>query len=247
MEWIELLRLFGVHKITIYNNSLSAEAVRVLQYYDATGFVELRQVHSFLSELGELTIHLLMSPVINDCMYRNMYKYRKVIITDLDELIVPRIRNDYMSLLEAIEAKEVIRHPARTYIFRNAYFFTDILSEDKNETIFLKTQRYRYRLPPSERGYSVKSIVDPLACIAMHNHYCWAHTRLYDRVGRRMEVDPEIAMNQHYKQCHLPNCKELASRGEADDVMVKYRGALSNAVTPVLQRLGLEPLDSGRG
>ena len=48
-----------------------------------------------------------MSPVLNDCMYRNMYRYRHLVVTDIDEMIVPRINANYTAMLEAIDAHYV--------------------------------------------------------------------------------------------------------------------------------------------
>jgi len=252
VEWMEMLRILGADMVTVYNNSLSEESARVLQYYDNQGLVDFRQSHTFVKDHGELSIHLHMSPVINDCMYRNMYLFRKVIITDLDELITPRQHLTYKDLVTAIETQQTLMkqpfHPARHYTFRNAYFFTDLAGEDKNQSKWLKTQRHQRRLPPSGPGYSVKSIIDPTACTNMHNHMCWGQTRLYGRAGDRVDVDVELGMNQHYKKCHFDKyerpgrCAELAQQAVTDDTMLRFRQPLIAAVQQVLKELSLEPL-----
>ena len=64
----------------MYNNSLPPEVTRVFMMYAQEGFVDFRQAPNAMPDEGELTILLNMSPTINDCMYRNMYRYKKVVI-----------------------------------------------------------------------------------------------------------------------------------------------------------------------
>ena len=65
VEWMELLKILGVSRVGIYNNTLGAEEARVFQYYDSQGFVDFRQSWNFISDPGVLTSHLHWSPVIN--------------------------------------------------------------------------------------------------------------------------------------------------------------------------------------
>ena len=250
VEWMELLNELGVSKVVIYNNSLSAEASRVFQYYDSIGFVDFRQSWNFVPDPGEVTIHMHMSPVINDCIYRNMYSTKKIVVTDLDELIIPQNKYNYHEMLKEIDEKqEGTTHPARQYMFRNAYFFFDIPHVDESAPKHLKTLRHKWRLPPSAYGYSTKSIISPLACTNMHNHYCWGSTKLYDTNGYSVDAQPKYALNQHYKKCHLDKwerpgaCKEqMNHKAVSDDVMLRYKDRLISRVNARLKLLKLDPL-----
>ena len=250
VEWLELLRILGVSRVAIYNNSLEYEASRVFQEYDRDGFVEFRQSHNFINDPGELTIHMHMSPVINDCMYRGMYKFKKIIVTDFDELIIPRTVDNYPDMITAIDQRQNQGndHPAKHYIFRNNYFFIDIPGEDTSQSPHITTLRHRKKIPVSEPGYAIKSIIDPLGCTNMHNHYCWQTTSLYTHGHFQIEVDPSLALNQHYKQCHLDlwerqgACQELINAAAQDDIMLRYKSRLEMRMTPMLARLGLDKL-----
>ena len=254
VEWMEMLQELGVSKVTIYNNSLTEEASRVFQYYDQLGFVDFRQSWSFIPDSGEITIHMHMSPVINDCMYRHMYTAKHIVVTDLDELIIPKNKYNYHSMLKEIDEKqEKSTHPARQYMFRNAYFFLDIPRVDKSMPKYLKTLRHRWRIPASVYGYATKSIISPLACINMHNHFCWGSTKLYDTGGYTVDVLPRYALNQHYKKCHLDQwerpgaCKEhITNRALSDDVMLRYKDKLMRRVDARLKNLKLDPLNPTR-
>ena len=250
VEWMEMLRMLGVSKVTVYNNSLEKEAARVFLWYDRQGFVDFRQSHNFIRDPGELSIHMHMSPVINDCMYRNMYRFKKMVVTDLDELIIPRTVDNYTDLMVVIDQKQGVgnHHQAKHYVFTNDYFFLDFPGEDTGQVAKLTTLRHRKRIEPSEQGYAIKSIISPLACARMHNHYCWGITELYDTEGNTIEVDPKLALNQHYKRCHLDlwekpgMCLDAAKRAIQDDIMLKYKDRLLKAVSEKLLRIGLPPL-----
>ena len=243
VEWMELLRGMGVSLVTIYNNSVADDAGKVFQYYDSTGFVDFRQSHNFVAVEGEHTIHMHMSPVINDCMYRNMYSFKKVIVTDLDEVIVPRDYSTYAELLVYLDQLYPGEHPARHYIFTNAYFFTDF-PKQSDVSSHLTTLAYRIRLPESEVGYAAKSIIDPQACINMHNHVCWGNTQLYNTDGYLVFVDGHVALNQHYKKCHFTpaECMEQMTVSGLDNIMLRYKEYLYKTIPPVLRALNLDPL-----
>ena len=251
VEWLELLRIMGVSGVTVYNNSLEYESARIFQEYAKEGFVDFRQSHNFIKDGGELTIHMHMSPVINDCMYRNMYKYRKIIVTDFDEVIVPRSVLTYHDMLTYIDKFQTPnnQHPARHYIFRNNYFFIDIPGEDTSQSKHLTTLRHRKKVPVSGFGYSSKSIIDPLSCRGMHNHYCWKSTVLYANGKSQIDVQPEYAVNQHYKACHLDKwenkagkCKELFKEAVQDDIMLRFKPKLEKQVRSKLAALNLGDL-----
>ena len=244
VEWMELNRLFGVSHVTVYNNSLSAEAARVFARYAASGFVDFRQSTNFIEDPAETNIHLHMSPVINDCMYRNMNRFSKIIVIDLDELIVPRGNASLADMIVAIETTQPERHPARTYVFRNAYFFFD-WPPDATQPARLATLRHRTRTPPSGEGMSVKSIVDPQACAAMHNHYCWAFTPRFDTEAKEVAVATSVGMNHHYKKCHLDAyvkpgaCATTLANGVKDDAVLKYKERLVQEVDKQLKELNI--------
>ena len=142
--------------------------------------------------------------------------------------------------------------PPVNYIFSNNYFFTDFPATTPLSTTVadapaprgrpdldsrLMTLRYRRRAPISNYGYAVKSIVNPRACRQMHNHYCWAVISTFQKRGYIEVVSDKVAVNQHYKPCHL-NATECATAfrdSRLDDVtMARYRDKL---VSNVEQRI----------
>ena len=253
VEWMEMQRLLGVGLVTVYNNSLDAESARIFQYYAQTGFVDFRQSHNFISDLGEVTYHMHMSPVINDCMYRHMHRAKKILVIDMDELIIPRHNYSLHAMVDTIERMEPAYHSARSYLFRNAYFFYDFVPDTK-QPFQLSTLQYRSRLNVSILGYSAKSIIDPRSCFAMHNHYCWGVNKLYNDGEQMAYVEPEVALLHHYKKCHLDvfevkpgECRRVMQVEIKDNIMLRYKKQLRVAVDKHLKKLHLKRLGDDKG
>ena len=255
VEWLELHRLFGVEEVTVYNNSLDNVTSYIFQSYAREGFVDFRQAPSIFDDGKELTILLNMSPVINDCLYRNMYRYRWLVCTDLDELIVPRKHLNYRRLLRAVDRRQRRHRSAKSYMFSNVYFFTD-LGPVHREPWFLLTSRYLRHVSPSSYGYSVKSFTDPMACVGLQNHVCWKRVDRFrnDTADWNVPVNTSLAMNYHYKKCHLDEfegtfgqCKDAMRSHYKDSTMKRFEQSLYDRVVNKLLELGLIEEDNDLG
>lgn len=142
VEWLEAHRMWGVGEVNIYTTQIDNVTDSILRRYSDEGFVNYRQSPGPVGDYNEKAILLAMSPVINDCMYRNLYRYRYVVCTDLDEMIVPASpHHNYTEMLTAASAAAARTNAIiHSYIFRNAYFFLDFGATEK-EPWYLLTQR----------------------------------------------------------------------------------------------------------
>lgn len=246
VEWMELHRMWGVGEFNIYVNNLSDKIRSILEFYTSEGIMNVRELPNVIADSSEWTILMNMSPAINDCMYRNMYRYKKIICTDTDEMIVPIIHKNYSSLAKAIENQpNVTDHPHASYIFRNVYFFNDFGPVYKRPVI-LHTQRYLKHITPSVFGYSAKSITDPQTCIALQNHLCWKRVPKYDHPGWLIDVNTAYGMNFHYKQCHFDEyleqegeCVRMMANYSFDYTMRQFRRELFPRTKNILRDLGI--------
>ncbi len=246
VEWIELHKTWGVSEIVIYNNNLTEKTLRVFDYYVQQGFVDLREAPDCMDIKGELTTLLNMSPTLNDCMYRNMYRFNKIIVVDLDEIIVPRQHANYQIMLDAIDEEHIQQHPYQSYMFTNVYFFLDFPAEQTSMP-FLTICNFFKRIKPSKYGYSIKSITDPQVCIALQNHLCWHVFPKYNTSDWLISVNSSVSMNQHYKTCHLDEyegkpglCeKVMREEGVVDDIMTRHMDPLTTTIIEAMWRLNL--------
>ena len=166
---------------------------------------------------------------------------------------------DVIAQLERIYSDR--EYPPVNYIFANNYFFTDFVPSHTATTVRgstragptefdqvasrLMTLRYRWRAPVSVHGYAVKSIIDPMACVRMHNHYCWAVTTAYESRGYIEVVTDKVAVNQHYKPCHFnaSECSTAFKKSKIDSVtMARLRDRLvENVVEQIRAIFGISP------
>ena len=187
---MELHKMWGIWEGTVYNDSLSEDTANIIETYVRDGFVDFRQVPRLIDDEGKDTILLNMSPVINDCMYRNMYRYRKLVCTDFDEMIVPRMHDTYADMMSTIQKVQPQNQPPTSYMFRNIYYFLDLKSA-MPEPKELMTQPYLKSLEPSEYGYSVKSITDPMGCKDLQNHLCWSTASKFKHAQWLLDVNTQ--------------------------------------------------------
>jgi len=94
VEWFEFQRLLGVSLINVYLASdINPLTEKVLRYYaDVDGLVDLRR-SNYISRVpgGSATspeqYSLHWSPVINDCIYRAMFRFSRIAVLDFDEVL----------------------------------------------------------------------------------------------------------------------------------------------------------------
>jgi len=96
VEWLEFQRLLGVTQVGVYMLSdLSTSARHVFEYYSSVeGLVDLRHTDLISRVPGgaetsgdQFWLHL--TPVINDCIYRNMFRFQRIGVMDFDEVRLP--------------------------------------------------------------------------------------------------------------------------------------------------------------
>jgi len=239
IEWLEVQKLFGVNFVGIYVLSASEPTLKILNYYSNTGFVELHKINYIYAagkDVGkEYWLHL--TPAINDCIYRHMYELKRILVIDFDEFIVPRMHRNLSGLVSFLDEMFASRNSPRVnYIFRNNYFFLD-LPPDDDIPPHLTVLRFRKKVKISPDGYSVKSMINPRACIHMHNHYCWGVTANYSRDDSTESVDPAIALIHHYKKCHFPvkECRYMKRNSKYDDAMLFLKEPLTENVRKMVK------------
>jgi len=114
IEMIELNRMLGAEEIIIYDQDSNAKTVKTLGYYQ-----EKTRLHflnwRFPRELKNNV--MCQRATLNDCLYRLMHRYDYVAVTDLDEVLVPRLRDHWHHLMKQIDKPE-----RGAFLFQHAYF-----------------------------------------------------------------------------------------------------------------------------
>ena len=133
IEWIELLSILGAKKIFLYELEGNPYVRKVFDFYIKKGILDVRKCTipgdpNFRNN-SYLKMHLRLSrpeaPIfLNDCLYRNIYKYKFIINTDIDEVIVPqKLGHTWSDMMASLST--MYEH-ASSYFFQNTYFFDDV-------------------------------------------------------------------------------------------------------------------------
>lgn len=233
IEWFELQRILGVSRIGVYDMSVEAGlGLEVLRHYAREGFIELRKTDA-LPVPGRSQYLLHGSPVINDCLYRNMHSFNWILVIDFDEVLVPKNHSNLRELaahLNKTTSRSSTAGPAN-YLFLNQYFFLDS-DPDSKESANYTIIRYRRTAPLSPHGYAMKGYVDPQGCVQMHNHYCMGVAEAFEARNNYEFVDPSFATSHHYKRCHLAtaDCQKMLEQTTEDDIMMTFKTMLKKNV-----------------
>ena len=145
VEWMEAYSMFGVTHVNVYNGLIDSRLDRVFDYYRQKGILEFLEMPPAVEDYSIKGIRLGCPASLNDCMMRNMYSHRFIVVVDFDEIIVPRIRSNYADMIQYIDRSENRPTSHHTYSFMNTYFFK-YFPEDESQPKVLSTLRFRHRL-----------------------------------------------------------------------------------------------------
>ncbi|XP_028400972.1 uncharacterized protein LOC114524057 isoform X2 [Dendronephthya gigantea] len=141
IENIEINKVLGAEWFTFYIYNSDQAALQVLQRYASEGMVEV--VQNWGEGLPkDITHYFGQTLSINECAYRNLYRVKYLVYTDLDEFIVPKISLGWKDMMKTIES---VRDG--TYLFRHAYFFENLNATSTVKTSFPCSGSRNVKLP----------------------------------------------------------------------------------------------------
>ncbi|XP_019396614.1 PREDICTED: uncharacterized protein LOC109314093 [Crocodylus porosus] len=129
IQSVEMYKILGAQRVMIYKNSCSPLMESVLAFYIAEGTVEVVP--------WPITSHLKVSPhwrfpkdgthigyygqitALNDCVYRNMYRSRFVLLNDIDEIILPAKHPDWKTMMRSLQEQNP---DTGVFLFENHIF-----------------------------------------------------------------------------------------------------------------------------
>ena len=209
-EYVEMNRILGAKWFTFYIHSISRMVRKLLESYKRDGVLEL--VDHWSDGLPSSVVHYKGQDLnIQDCLYRNMYKVKYLVYTDLDELIFPKKHPNWRKMMNELEKIQLrtgcfLFRPIAA--FRNTKNITvarslrqkygncnpgDVIRMLKIPRVLSFTQR-SVRIVPRRQ----KMIVKPLDVwtIRVHN----VNDKAFYGQRRRKLVDVNMAVIYHYRR-----------------------------------------------
>ncbi len=118
-NFIEINNYFGGDYFTIYNyTGLGIEVDRLLWQYIQKGLIEIIQ-YPIIDILANDTLSKGQHIVLQDCIYRNIFKSNYIVMVDLDEIIVPHAFKSWINMIKGIGQVNT----CCGYLFRNVFFY----------------------------------------------------------------------------------------------------------------------------
>ncbi|XP_063315809.1 uncharacterized protein LOC134615252 [Pelobates fuscus] len=130
IQSIEMYKLLGAGRVTLYVNKCHENVDKVLQYYVEEGILEVvpwpidkflrtsREWHYNLNSTNQIGYYG-QTATLNDCLYRNMYRSKFVFLNDIDEIILPMKHRDWKSLMQSLQKQ----YPESSVFRIENYFF----------------------------------------------------------------------------------------------------------------------------
>lgn len=116
IEGIERNIALGAQWLTVYVQQITPSVRKALRDYEREGVLEV--VEWRLSQRDAANSHYYAESVITtDCLYRNMYKVKYLVFTDVDEIIVPQKHGNWSEMIRAIDQKNI-----STFLFSHTAF-----------------------------------------------------------------------------------------------------------------------------
>lgn len=239
-EWAEFYRLMGVEKISLYTIDFYLET-RLLSRYVKSDYLEIIQIEKPDSFPREITFDVLLSLknfALNDCFYRNLYRYCHIVQVHLDEFIVPKkgVQN-FTALLKILNEKYYVKPQEVSYKFFNSFFHVGVINQP-NSTTYLRTVANIMRTEPMHSAFGARSIVRSSFCLAFHNFHCVLSVASFlGELGTK--VNPELASLNVYRSCDefLRNeeCRYKNMFIRNDETMQNFKVGLSKAVKQMIK------------
>ncbi|XP_018428609.1 PREDICTED: glycosyltransferase family 92 protein F13G3.3-like [Nanorana parkeri] len=241
VQHIEMYKILGASRVTMYNTSCSQDVDKVLRHYMDEGTLEVvswpidrhlktSRHWNYIPGLTTKIGYFGQLTTLNDCLYRNMYKSKFVLFNDIDEIILPVIDWDWSSLMESLQKQfpdtSVFRFETHVFpTFDNSSKF-DLWTHVPGINILLHT--FRKPLNPNMRNPR-KLIVNPRNVFQTAVHYVPKYT------GKATYVPNTTAINFHSRGSRG---KDIISEDFIrDDIVLKYNVSLVPNVDRVIQKL----------
>ena len=199
MDSIEMNRLLGATWFTIYVFEAHDKALEIMRYYTE----ELKILDAILN-WG----HNMPSPAYNrgllagvhDCVYRNMFRVRYLVLCDLDEVITPQKGIDWHTMMEELDKPEIVYFSFRHLGFhKNHSKPTEFLPCPGRPNLTYKMPSFfavhNRSVDVITKNRQVKSIAKPRYSIAVHVHY----SRWIMPGYIRHFVSTDLAVLKHYR------------------------------------------------
>ncbi|KAI5628980.1 hypothetical protein C0J50_2469, partial [Silurus asotus] len=191
VQTMEMYKLLGVQHVIIYNTSCGSDLEKLLQHYEKEGILEIVPwpIDQFLTPSVGWNIALDKGDIqyygqlvtLNECIYRQMYKSKYVLLNDIDEIIMPY---KYANLALLMEALQQEHNDVTVFLIENHIFPKTQLEEsgkfrrpEWRNIPGINIMEHIYREPDRKNTLNpTKMIINPRSVMQTSVHSTLKHT-----------------------------------------------------------------------
>ncbi|XP_077162178.1 uncharacterized protein LOC143821736 [Paroedura picta] len=243
IQSMEMYKILGVQRVVIYKNSCSQLMEKVLEFYMAEGTVEIVpwpitaylnvSTEWFYSHDGTQIGYYGQITALNDCVYRNMYRSKYVLLNDIDEIILPNQHPDWKTMMQDLQDQ----YPdIGIFLFENHVFpntvFTSAGIPPWDSVPGVNILQHVLREPDRKEVINPqKMIVNPRKVVQTSVH------SVLQAFEESLEVPREVAIVYH---CRTPFQPDLPRESLIRDTTLwRYKSSLTDRVNQVLRMIPL--------
>ena len=252
IEWFELNHILGISEFTLYNSTVQVtdSIKRVFNYYKQRGLLKLHHIPPpFLqySNEDQNATQIPMKLALNDCLYRNMYRYKYAIVIDMDEIIVPQVHDNYDGLVEYLKPhlKRLFDNELPSLSFGSYAFYKTYPESAINIHTDLLTSRKTYY---NHQAFKQKTFFNPRHCLSAFSHFCLKP--LKEEISWRQRFRPEVSGAVHHYRAECESgtnqrlfnersCQNWERQKQLNTRMYFFCDLLSKKIQSVKQNLGM--------
>lgn len=208
VQTMEMYKLLGVQQVVIYNTSCGSDLKKLLHHYEKEGILEIVPwpIDHFLNPSAGWNITLHKGDLhyygqlvtLNECIYRQMYQSKYVLLNDIDEIIMPYKYANLASLMKALEEQH---NQATVFLIENHIFPKTQFEESGKfsrpawkSIPGINIMEHVYREPDRKNIYNpTKMIINPRSVIQTSVHTTLKHT------GEVYRVPPDVCRIVHVR------------------------------------------------
>ena len=180
VETLEVDKLLGVDFTVLYNYSISPD----ISHYIRSFFKDhMLDIHSWYHPMLQDAYYQGQRILLNDCLYRYMYRSKYIIFKDLDEFLVPL--GNVTNLGELVNS---LNMSSTTAEYNIAQVMLPITWPDDDT----------YRLDENVRKYNMRTLLKTTRSANIHKHELRSKYIINPRLVTEVTV--------HYSESYVPGC-----------------------------------------
>ena len=225
-------RLLGAESFTVYIHNASWESLKILEKYSKNGLAEV--IDNWGMNFPGKAHYYGQLLSITDCLYRNIFRVKYLVYTNLDEIIVPLKHISWGSLMEELDNPRTGSFNFEMVYLREVQpFWTHKVNCPSGAEISLKSPRYatfrnRSHRVPGFTSRRAKYIAKTNATLIAQIHYVEKLVQGY--VKENVPID--IGLLFHYRVPY--SSSRYIKAWVIDTVIGKYLSQLYTAVKDIL-------------